>query len=309
MIAIAPPPLVSVIVPCYNQGRFLSDAIESALRQTHAPAEVIVVDDGSIDETAAVVARYPSVRYMRQQNNGAPSARNAGLRASGGEFVVFLDADDRLVPDALARGIEWLHEQPDCAFVTGHVTLIAHDGSPVATPAQSHADGDQFVALLRSNYIWTPGAVLYRRKVLEDVGGFDPAADASADFELNIRIARRFPIGCHHHVVLEYRQHGANMSTDLGTMLRSALGVRMALRDRVLGDPRARAAWQEGIEIVKADFGRRLMRQVRADLRAGRRVRALKGLACLLRYYPAGLLEMVAGRASSRSSLSTTRHL
>jgi glycosyltransferase involved in cell wall biosynthesis len=285
--------LVSVIVPCFNQGRFLRDAIESAQQQTYAPVEVIVVDDGSTDHTASVVGAYPSVRYIRQANSGAPAARNAGLRESRGAFLIFLDADDRLLPDAVATGVANLDAEPRLAFVTGHVRFIDQDGSPAGMPEQQHAGGDQFVALLRSNYIWTPGVVLYRRSILDAVGGFDPAARASADYELNIRIASRFPIGCHHQVVLEYRRHAANMSTDLGLMLQSALGVRLAQRDRVLGDPLVRQAWKDGMEIVKADFGRRLVRQVSEDLRAsGRRLRAVKGLACLLRYYPAGLLRV-----------------
>jgi hypothetical protein len=301
-------PLVSLIIPCYNQGHFLADAIESALRQTHVSTEIIVVDDGSSDGTAGVAARYPSVRYVRQENRGAPAARNAGLRESSGELVLFLDADDRLLPDAVAAGVESFRAHDRWAFVTGHVTLIAQDGSPAGTPIQSHADGDQYVALLQSNYIWTPGAVLYRRAVLDDVGGFDPRALASADYELNIRIASRFPVGCHHRVVLEYRQHGANMSADFELMLRSALAVRMAQRERVAGDPLAREAWQAGVESVKADYGRRLAQQVRSDIRvAGRRKRAFKGLACLLRYYPAGLLEIVAGRARSPASAGMTR--
>lgn len=295
-------PLVSVIIPCYNQAAFLRDAIESALHQIHSPVEVIVVDDGSTDHTASVVADYPSVRYVRQANSGAPIARNAGLRESLGELVIFLDADDRLLPPAAATGIEALKTHPAWAFVTGHVRLIDRAGAVVHTPPQAHDDGDQYVALLHRNYIWTPGAVLYRRLILEEVGAFDPQARASADYELNLRIASCFPIGCHHEVVLEYRQHGSNMSGDLGLMLRSALGVRMAQRDRVASDPRARKAWRAGIDIVKDDFGGRLARQVREDLRlAGRRGRAIRGLACLLRYYPAGLLRIVR-RADSRSS-------
>ena len=92
-----PPPLVSVVIACYNQGRFLGEAIESALRQTYAPIEVIVADDGSTDRTAEVAAAYP-VRCLRQRNQGAPAARNHGFRESHGRFVLFLDADDRLLP-------------------------------------------------------------------------------------------------------------------------------------------------------------------------------------------------------------------
>ena len=302
-------PLVSVVVPCYNQGHFLADAIDSVFRQTYASIELIVVDDGSSDDTTAIASRYPSLCYLRRENGGAAAARNAGLRESSGQFAIFLDADDRLLPEAVAAGVESLSAHREWAFVTGHVTLIDRQGSPAGTPAQTHAGGDQFVALLRSNYIWTPGAVMYRRSVLDEVGGFDPAALGSADYELNVRIASRFAIGCHHRIVLEYRQHGANMSADLAFMLRSALRVRSALRERVAGNPQARAAWQAGIDIVKADYGRRLVHQVRSDLSAaGRRGRGLRGLACLLRYYPAGLLEIAAGRARSRSSAGSTRH-
>lgn len=301
-------PLVSIVVPCYNQGQFLDDALASILRQTYASIEIVVVDDGSSDGTAAAAHRYPSVRVIRRERGGAAAARNAGLQASGGALVVFLDADDRLLPEAVASGVEALRAHPEWAFVTGHVTVIDEQGLPAGTPAQSHADGNQFVALLRSNYIWTPGAVMYRRQVLDEVGGFDPAALGSADYDLNIRIAGRFAIGCHHRVVLEYRQHGANMSADLAFMLRSALRVRMAQRERAAADPLSRDAWQAGIDIVKADYGRRLALQVRADLRAaGRRRRAIRGIGYLLRYYPAGLLEVVAGRAASRSSAGSTR--
>jgi glycosyltransferase involved in cell wall biosynthesis len=293
-------PLVSVIIPCYNQARFLGEAIESAQRQTHSSVEVIVVDDGSSDDTASVAATHPTVRYIRQRNSGAAAARTAGLHESRGELLIFLDADDRLLPDAAAIGLEALRAHPDWAFVTGHVRLIAQDGAPEGIPPQDHANGNQYVALLRSNYIWTPGVILYRRSTLASIGSFDPAARASADYELNIRIARHAPIGCHHHLVLEYRRHGANMSTDAGEMLRSAVSIRRAQRQHVAGDPVARQAWKEGIGIVKADFGGRLIQQVKANLRTpGRRRRAARDLLCLARYYPDGLVRMLTGRLRS----------
>jgi glycosyltransferase involved in cell wall biosynthesis len=296
----SPQPLVSVIIPCYNQARFLGEAIASAQRQTHSPVEVIVVDDGSSDDTASVATAHPEVRYIRQRNRGAAAARTAGLHESRGEFLIFLDADDRLLSDAAAIGLEALRAHPDWAFATGHVRLIAQDGAPEGIPPQDHANGNQYVALLRSNYIWTPGVILYRRSTLASIGSFDPAARASADYELNIRIARRAPIGCHHHVVLEYRRHGGNMSADAGEMLRSAVSVRRAQRKHAAGDPAARQAWKEGIEIVKADFGNRLLQQIKADLRTpGLRRRLGRDLLCLARHYPDGLARMLTGRLRS----------
>ena len=297
-----PAPAATVVIPCFNQSRFLGDAIESALRQTVRPIEVIVVDDGSTDDTPSVAARYDGVTYLRQRNGGAPSARNHGFRQSRGEFVVFLDADDRLLPDAVALGIAALRDRPEWAFVTGHVQLIDAAGTSVGTPAQDHAAGDQFTALLRSNYIWTPGAVVYRRASLDTSGPFDASARASADYELNLRLARQHAAGCHHHVVLEYRRHGGNMSGDVGEMLRSAVSVRLRQRRYVGRNEAALRAWKEGLEIVRADYGERLIDQVKRDVRSGEVARAVRGLACLSRYYPAGLLRTLTAGVRSPAS-------
>jgi glycosyltransferase involved in cell wall biosynthesis len=101
--------LVSVVIPCYNQARFLGEAIESVLSQSYRAFEVVVVDDGSTDNTSEVVARYAGadagVRLIRQENRGLAGARNRGLAEAEGEYVVFLDSDDRLLPDALQVGV------------------------------------------------------------------------------------------------------------------------------------------------------------------------------------------------------------
>src|SRR5215218_6482487 len=112
--------LVSVVIPCYNQAHFLDEAIESVLSQSYTNFEVIVVDDGSEDETARVASGYaledPRVCLIRQQNRGLAEAR--------GEYVVFLDSDDRLLGDALAVGVRELESHPRCAFVSGHYRPI-----------------------------------------------------------------------------------------------------------------------------------------------------------------------------------------
>jgi glycosyltransferase involved in cell wall biosynthesis len=289
-----PAPLVSIVIPCYDQGRYLGDAIASACRQSHQHVEVLVVDDGSTDDTARVAAAHPAVTYLRQDNAGTAAARNHGLRVSRGEFVVFLDADDRLLPDAVAAGIAYLSAYPDAAFVTGHVRLIDEAGTAGVVPDQDHGPAGH-AALLRWNYIWTPGVVTYRRSAVEAAGGFDSSAGGSADFELNVRLARRLPIACHHRVVLEYRQHGANMTRDPAHMLRSAVAVRRRER-RHVRSRQAREAWRAGLQEARATFGAALIDRVKADLIAGRIGRACRGLLCLLRYHPAGLARMAAPR-------------
>jgi hypothetical protein len=287
-------PLVSIVIPCYNQGRYLGDAIASACRQSQRDVEVLVVDDGSTDDTAQVAAAHPVVTYVRQENAGTAAARNHGLRASRGEFVVFLDADDRLLPDAVAIGATYLSDHPDAAFVTGHVRLIDEAGTPGVVPDQDHGPAG-YAALLRWNYIWTPGVVTYRRSAVEAAGGFDPSAGGSADFELNVRLARRLPIACHHQVVVEYRQHGANMTRDPAHMLRSAVSVRRRER-RHTGRGAARAAWRVGLQEARATFGAALIDRIKGDLIQGRLRRAGRGLLCLLRYHPVGLVRMAAPR-------------
>lgn len=287
-------PDVSVVIPCYNQGRFLREAIESAVYQTHPGVEVIVVDDGSTDDTESVVRRQGAARYLWQPNQGAASARNAGLRESRGSYVIFLDADDRLLTHAVATGIQALSAHPDWAFVTGHVRVVHDDGSPASVPPQAHADRNPYIELLSANYIWAPGAVLYRRSLFEALQPFDTTAGGSADYELNLRIARRFPIGCHHQVVLEYRHHRASMSGDARYMLKSAVSVRRSQRKYVRRNRAEEEAWKAGIQIVRADFGGRVIEQVKSDLHVpGRRARAVSGMLCLLRYYPAGALRMM----------------
>ena len=163
-------PLVSVIIPCYNQARYLGEAIESALAQTHARLEVIVIDDGSLDDVAGVVARYPKVRYVRQPNGGLSAARNTGIRESHGEYLVFLDADDRLLPDALRIGLDCFQVSPECAYVSGHYRMIREDGTPLPDFEQVPPEPDAYRTLLQRNYIGMHATVMYRRAIFESSG-------------------------------------------------------------------------------------------------------------------------------------------
>ena len=105
-------PLISVIIPCYNHGKYLSKAIGSVLAQSHRPIEIIVVDDGSTDNTQAAAAHYPEVKYIYQHNQGPSAARNTGIDQSSGDFLVFLDADDWLLEDALHINLQYLLKEP-----------------------------------------------------------------------------------------------------------------------------------------------------------------------------------------------------
>jgi glycosyltransferase involved in cell wall biosynthesis len=288
--------LVSVVIPCYNQGHFLPDAIASVLRQTYPCFEIIVTDDGSTDDTAKIAAEHSAVRLIRQRNQGLAAARNAGLRASKGAFLVFLDADDKLLPEALETGIGTLKAHPECALAYGHVRLIDRQGLDFTSPhsiTQIAVKRDHYLELLRQNYIWTPGVVMYRRTVFDAVGEFDPAINASADFDLHLRIARRFPVRCHNRVVLEYRIHGANMSSDPNVMLKHTMAVLRAQRRHVRGNRIYEEVLENGMRETQQGYGEALLRKVRSHVRDLEGRQAAMGIVALFQYYPQGLLKQV----------------
>src|SRR5215203_4709811 len=284
------PLLVSVVIPCYNQAHFLGEAIESILDQSHPNFEIIVVDDGSPDDTSEVAGRYPRVRLVRQENKGLSGARNAGLARSEGEYIVFLDADDRLLPEALETHLEHLEAHPECAFASGPCRRIAADGSPLPTPLQRHIEGDHYLVLLHRCYIWPPAVVMYRRAILETVGGFDTSRRAGEDPEMYLRIARRFPVCRHEKVVAEYRLHDANMTGDPAVMLSAAASARSSQRKYIRGHKRYRESYKAGIRFVQWFYGDRLVDEVRAHLREREWKQALRGMLVLLKYHPWGIL-------------------
>jgi glycosyltransferase involved in cell wall biosynthesis len=289
--------LVSIIIPCYNQAHFLNEAIESVLAQSYPHFEIIVVDDGSIDNTSEVAVRYPEVRCIRQDNQGVNAARNTGLRHSKGEYLVFLDADDRLLPGALKAGLECFDAHPECALVAGHCHLIATDGASVRKWRQSsHIVSDLYLTLLSRKHWVNPGAVMQRRAALEYVGDFDPSISASEDYDLYFRIARKFPVYWHNEAVMEYRLHDTNTTRNAPLMLKGTVEVLRSQRKYVKKDRRYKEAYKAGMRKGRKEYGEPLVEQVRAQRQKGEWERAMRGTLVLLRYYPQGLALLVNGR-------------
>src|ERR687898_2841653 len=279
--------LVTVVIPCYNQAHFLGEAIESVLSQSYPNFEILVVDDGSTDDTSEVATRYPRVRCIRQENQGLSGARNTGIGHARGEYLVFLDADDRLLPEALEAGGRELGAHPECAFVSGRCDNIGPDGSPLPPPARLHVEGDHYLALLRRCYIWPPAVVMFRRWVFEAVGGFDTSLRGSEDYEMYLRVARRFPVCNHKGAIVEYRQHGASMTRNLPRMLSHSVGVLRS--QQVKGRKDYEKARKDGLRWDRGKFGDPLVNEVRSALRGREWRRALGGVLVLVRYYPQGL--------------------
>jgi len=247
--------LISVVIPCFNHARFLPEAIESVLTQNYPNFEVIVVDDGSTDNTPEIVRRYPSVRYVYQENAGLSVARNTGLQHSRGGFLVFLDADDRLLPHALETGVSCIREHPECAFVSGHCRVIDSSGAILPSPRQLRVENEHYLKLLRAgSYIWCPATVLYQRDIFDFVHGFNVALSPAADYELYLRVTRDFPVYSHKHVIAEYRQHSSNMSRDVLAMKRAALAAHEAQWHFVKTNRHYREAYDAGTRFWQNDY-------------------------------------------------------
>jgi glycosyltransferase involved in cell wall biosynthesis len=173
--------LVSIIIPTYNHGRYLQDSIESALNQTYPRTEIIVVDDGSTDNTKAVVANYP-IKYVFQSNQGTSAALNNGVRLSSGEFFMAMGADDMMSKDYVAKTLRLMLTNKKIGLVyTGGV--IFGEREDVILPRKLH---HRFSALIGE--IGVIGVALIRRTAFESVGGYDPALVSRLDLDLAIRI-------------------------------------------------------------------------------------------------------------------------
>ncbi len=201
-------PFVSVIVPAYNSAATVVEAVESALAQTVPAGEIVVVDDGSLDATAAIVReRYPQVRLIEQANTGPAGARNAGVRQARGEWIAFLDADDIWVPGRLERQMDCLNQCPDAVMLCGGRREF---GESVTLDPRPSCDRIAFREvtldeLARHNPIVTSTA-LVKRSAFDAVGGFDEQFRGPEDYDLWLRLAaqgRIFemgePLACYRH--------------------------------------------------------------------------------------------------------------
>jgi hypothetical protein len=209
--------------------------------------------------------------------------------ATTGDLLVFLDADDRLCPDALAAGLRCLEAHHECAFVAGHFRVISALGALEWEPEQASLGTDPYAALLERNRIGVPATVMYRRSAFEAVGLFDPAIRLCEDYELYLRVARRFPVTSHGSVVAEYRRHGANASSNVGAMLLAALAVLDREWPYARQSRAHRAAYFSGRRFWRRYYGQKVVAQVLSAAERRQWEGAVRGSLFLLRHYPQGL--------------------
>jgi len=206
--------LISVVIPCYNSSAYLAEAIDSALTQTYPNKEIVVVDDGSTDDSAAIMSRYGDrIQVVRQTNSGLPAARNAGIRASSGKWLAFLDADDWWDPRFLEKTAHALESTNGALAYTGWQNVGApppyHE--PFVPEDYEHAQPSKTIRLLRTTG-WPVHAALTRRDVLFDAGLFNPDLKSCEDFDLWLRVALTRPIVRVPEVLAYYRFHPGQMT-------------------------------------------------------------------------------------------------
>lgn len=249
-------PLVSVVIPCYNQAHFLAPAIESVRQQTYPNIEIVVVDDGSKDDTAVVAKAHEGVQYHYQENKGLPSARNAGIMQSKGDFLLFLDADDWLYPEGVKANVGQLLQNPEVAFVSGSFDAFYAKENKTEPKGMSVDGANHYCHLLKGNYIGMVATVMFRREVFEEFL-FDASLKNCEDYDLYLRVARKHPVSHHGAKVAVYRFHDANMSHNIPKMLKGALGTLERQRPN-LKTPEEQSAYQRGRHIWKQYYSKEL---------------------------------------------------
>ena len=219
-------PLVSAIIPNYNYSRYICEAVESALNQTYKNVEVIVVDDGSSDDSLKVLSGYGDrIKVISQKNAGVAMARNNGVEVSTGEYVAFLDADDVWLPDKVEKQVDRFLAEPALGLVHVGVQDISAEGNDLDV----HTDGMQgkvsheLLLFDRPVILGGGSGIMVPRNVFDEVGGFDTRLSTSADWDLFYQISSRYEVGFVSDVLLRYRFHGSNMHGNIDRMQREMI--------------------------------------------------------------------------------------
>lgn len=198
-------PTVSVIIPTYNYGQYITKAVDSVLNQTYSDYEIIIVDDGSTDDTALRLKEHLDrpgsiISYHYQDNRGPAAARNRGIELSAGQYIAFCDSDDTWLPTKLAEQIGFLEGHPEHMMVFSDFSQIKDDGEHEESyfkKREIHPERfkDHFQELIMTGMYMYPSTVVLRKKVFDEIGKFNERYRVGEDREMFMRITRTFPVG------------------------------------------------------------------------------------------------------------------
>ena len=214
-------PTVSVIIPAYNAASFVQETIKSVLDQTFHDFELIVVDDGSTDQTSEIIKKYKDkrIRYFFKSNSGVSETRNFGLENAKGDVVAFLDADDLFLPTNLEKKVFYLRANPETDLVhSSEIRFSSATGENITTVFGSEGKVLEKLLAMRGNVIHSPSSVVVRKRLLDQVGGFDPKLSTSADWDMWVRLSAKTPFGYIPEPLVKYRVHAAQMHNNIKLM-------------------------------------------------------------------------------------------
>ena len=219
-------PLITVIIPVYNGGRYLRPALESVFAQTYRPFEVIVIDDGSTDDSAEIAQSFPDVHYIHQPNQGVAVARNNGIAAARGEFFAFLDQDDLWTPEKLKLQIAHMQSHPDVGYTLTRQQFFLEPGETIPTWFRKEL-------LTEVHTGWVLGTLVVRRTAFEQIGNFATGYSAASDGDWFFRAkAAEIPMAVIPELLLLKRIHGANESARAKEILSELRKVVKSSLDR-----------------------------------------------------------------------------
>lgn len=276
---VAEAPCVSVVIPAYNAAWCVGRAIDSVLAQSFRDFELIVVDDGSTDGTATLLAAYgAALRVVTQANGGMSSARNAGIRAATGRYIAFLDADDRWLPDKLARQVALLEARPELAFCAAVASFEDPEGRCVGEwrGASGATAGISEVFAHHGAVAGGASAVLARQALVMELGGFDETLAGAEDTDLWIRLAGRGGFACLAEPLVVVLRRPGSVSSNRETMRRGALAMTRKNR-RLLPAGQRHAFWRKTYAGLLCDYAKWAYR----DGRQGAAIRDLAMALCL----------------------------
>lgn len=207
-------PKVSVVIPTYNHAHYVTMAVESVLRQDYGNLEVLVIDDGSTDETQQKLRPYFSrIRYFYKKNGGTPNALNYGLARAEGEYICWLSADDLFLGRKISKQVELMARHPEMGFSYTAFTVIDGNGvQQYAVDSPYYPEKKDLVRQLAKGCFINGSSVMMRRVAMEKVGFFDEGLPQAHDYDLWVRFLRHYDCGYLRDYLLAYRWHGENMS-------------------------------------------------------------------------------------------------
>jgi glycosyltransferase involved in cell wall biosynthesis len=225
---------VSVVIPTFNRRDYITIALDSVLAQTYKDYEIVVIDDGSSDDTKEVLKPYQeTIRYFYQENRGISGARNRGIRESRGDYIALLDSDDYWLPEKLKCQVDRIREEPGCGMVATRCSSIAPDGTfrKKNRPGKS---GWILNDIFRANFIRT-SSVLITRTCFDTVGLFDESLPECEEYDLWLRIAKQYPIAFINEPLTVYTDNPHGVSTDslAGRLVRLKVLEKEYLRESI----------------------------------------------------------------------------